>query len=230
MSTQTRLGIDVHRLLWQKLNEMYGNDANSMFVLTVGKHLNYADYSPTEFPKVAALNTFELVNSCISCNVNYLPTGSIISLRWEQLLYEGKGPKATAKQKPAFEKAKALLYKNYEAREYSELYKRYIDAKAALAKKEVELQMECYQKYGDKWEAIYNKLLPATEEYQQFQPLDREVSPQLQAIDEWVYGPLATVMAPHKKGNTPTYIISMYSPTIPSHRHRWAPCTCAMRL
>ena len=202
----------VQRLLWQKLNEMYGNDPNSgMFVLTMGKRLNYADYSPTHFPKVAALNTFELVNSCIACNVNYSPTGSRISQRWEQLLYKGKGPKATAKQKPAFEKAKALLYKNYEAREYSELYKRYIDAKSALATKKVELEMECHQKYGDKWEAIYDKLLPATEEYQQFQALDREVSPLLQAIDEWVYGPLATVMAPRKKGS-----YNYYS-------NRWAP-------
>ena len=193
--------VDVHRLLWQKLDEVYGNDPNSMFVLTMGKALYYADYSPTKFPKVAAHNTFELVNSCIACNVNYSPTGSIISLRWEQLLYEGKGPKATEEQRPAFEKAKALLYENYETRKPTELYEKYLEAKSAFERKKVQLMRECRQKYCDNWEANYNELLPATEEYQQFQALDREVSPQLQAIDEWVYGPLANVMAPLKQGN-----------------------------
>ena len=195
------MSIDVHRLLWQKLNEMYGNDANGMFVLTMGKRLNYADYSPTEFPKVAAHNTFELVDSCIACNVNYSPTGSRISLQWEQLLYEGKGPKATAKLRPAFEKAKALLYKSYETREPSPLYKKYLETKFNLAKKKGELMIKCRQDYGDEWDAPYDELLHATQEYQQFQDLDREVSPQLQAIDEWVDGPLATVMTPLQKGS-----------------------------
>ena len=179
---------------------MYGNDANSMFVLSMGKRLNYADYSPTEFPKVAGYNTFELVDSCIACNVNYSPTGSRISIQWEQLLDQGKGPKATAKQRPAFEKAKALLYKSYETREPSELYKKYIEAKFNLAKKKGKLMIECRQDYGDSWDTTYHELLSATEEYQQFEALDREVSPQLQAIDEWMDGPLANVMAPMKKG------------------------------
>ncbi len=195
------MSIDVHRALWQKLNEMYGNDANSMFVLSMGKYLNYADYSPTEFPKVAGHNTFELVDSCIACNVNYSPTGSRISLRWEQLLYQGKGPKATAEQKPAFEKARDLLYVNYETRKPTELYEKYLKAKSAFEIKKVKLMGECRDKYGSNWETHYNELLPATEEYQQFQALDREVSPLLQAIDEWIYGPLANVMAPLKNGS-----------------------------
>ncbi len=196
------MGIEIHRLVWQVLNRMYGNDTNSVFVMTVGKYLNYADYSPTEFPKVAALNTFELVDSCVACNVNYAPTGSRISLRWEQLVNHGRGPKATGKQKPAFDKARALLYKNYEIREYTELYKKYLEVKSAVARKKVDLEIECRQKYGNDWEIAYTKLLSATEEYQQFEALDREVCPQLQAIDEWVDGPLATVMTPMKQGRS----------------------------
>ena len=177
------MSIDVHRLLWQQLSKMYGNDDNSMFVLTMGKYLNFLDYSPTNL-REAGHNTFELVNSCISCNVNYSPTGSRISIQWEQLLYQGKGPPATDAQRPAFEKARDLLYTNYKTREPTELYKKYLKATAALAEKKVELMRECQQKYGNNWEAFYKEMLPATEEYQQFQFLDREVSPLLQAIDE----------------------------------------------
>ena len=151
------------------------------------------------FPNSAAHNTFELVDSCIACNVNYSLTGSRISTQWEQLLYHGKGPPAGPEHKPAFENAKALLYKNYDTRERTELYKNYIKASAGFAAKKVSLMIECQQQYGDKWKTIYDQMLLTTEEYQRFQPLDREVPPLLQAIDEWVYGPLVTTMAPMKK-------------------------------
>ena len=59
--------------------------------------------------------------------------------------------------------------------------------------------IEYQQQYGDKWKTIYDQMLLTTEEYQRFQPLDREVPPLLQAIDEWMYGPLVTTMAPMKK-------------------------------
>ena len=170
-----------------------------MFVLSIGKYLLYADYSPVSLPQRAALNTFNLVDNCIACNVNYSPKGSKISTQWEQLLYHGKGPPAGPAQKPAFEYAKALLYINYETKERSELYKKYIKAKADFARKKVLLKMECKDSYGDNWKTIYNQLLGTTEEYQRFEPLDREVSPLLQAIDEWVDGPLITAMAPMKE-------------------------------
>ena len=149
------MSIDVHRLLWQQLSNMYGND-NSMFVLTIGKYLNLLDYSPNNL-REAGHNTFELVNSCISCNVNYSPTGSRISIQWEQLLCQGKGPPATDTQRPAFEKARDLLYTNYETREPTKLYKKYLKATAALAEKKVELMIECQQEYGDNWEAFIRK-------------------------------------------------------------------------
>ena len=50
-------------------------------------------------------------------------------------------------QRPAFEKAMALLYTNYETREPTELYKKYVEAKAALVEKKVEFIRECQQKY-----------------------------------------------------------------------------------
>ncbi len=170
-----------------------------MFVLSIGKYLLYSDYSLVSLPKRAAYNTFDLVDACIACNVNYTLTGSRISTQWEQLLYHGKGPAAGPAQKPAFEHAKALLYINYETKERTELYKKYIKAKADFGEKEVSLKIECQRKYGDNWKSIYDQLLVTTEEYQQFQPLDREVSPLLQAIDEWEYGPLITTMAPMKE-------------------------------
>ena len=141
------MSIDAHCLLWQQLTKIYGNDDKNVFVLTIGKYLNYSDYCPIENLRKAGHNTFELVNSCISCNVNYSPTGSIISIQWEQLLCHGKGPPATAMQRPAFEKAMALFYTNYETREPTELYKKYLEAKAALAEKKIEFIRECQQKY-----------------------------------------------------------------------------------
>ena len=60
-------------------------------------------------------------------------------------------------------------------------------------------------------------MLLATDEYLQFDPLDREVSPLLQAIEEWEYGPLANVMAPMKEGTYSSklriysYIVNTYS-------------------
>ena len=195
---------DAQHLLWQHLNKLYVKKADeSTFVLSIGKYLLYSDYSPVSLPQLAAYNTFELVDSCIACEVNYSLTGSRISTQWEQLLYHGKGPPADAAQKPAFENAKALLYTNYDTRERSDLYNNYIKASADFEAKKVSLTIECQQKYGDNWKTFYDQLLLATEEYQQFQPLDRDVPPLLQAIDEWVYGPLVTTMAPMKK--------SMYS-------------------
>ena len=53
------------------------------------------------------------MNHCIACNPNYAPTGSKISLQWQELLFEGQGLGGTSAQKPAFERAKALLYTDY---------------------------------------------------------------------------------------------------------------------
>ena len=200
---------DAQRLLWQHLNKLYVQDAeDNIFVLSIGKYLLYSDYSPVTLPQQAAHNTFDLVDSCIACNVNYSLKGSRISTQWEQLLYNGKGPPADAAQKPAFEDAKALLYTNYDTRERSELFKNYIKASAEFAAKRVALKRECHQEHGDNWKTIYDELLLTTEEYQQFQPLDREVSPYLQAIDEWVCGPLVNVMAPMKKSMYGTLNVS----------------------
>ena len=203
------MSIDVQRLLWQQLNKKYGNDTNKIFVMTIAKHLSHSDYSPAKDLSEAALNTFELVNHCIACNPIYAPTGSKISLQWQQLLFEGEGPKATPAQKPAFEKAKALLYTNYETRERTELYKEYCRAKANFIEKKFMIKRECEVAYGDHWEAKFDEKFPTTEEYQQFQPLEKKVRPLLQAIDEWVYGPLAHVMTPIK---TSMYIVN-YSRT-----------------
>ena len=216
------MGIDAHRLLWQQLNKMYGNGANSVFVLAIGKYLNHSDYSPTENFREAGHNTFELVNSCIACNVNYSPTGSRISIQWEQLLYHGKGPPAAEAQRPAFENARDLLYTNYKTRERTELYKKYLKAKAALAKKKVAMMIEYQQKYGNSWKDIYEQMLLATDEYLQFDPLDREVSPLLQAIEEWEYGPLANVMAPMKEG---TYSSKVYSYIVNTYSQNCTECS-----
>ena len=197
------MSIDIQRLFWQQLNKKYGNDTNKMFVMTIANHLSHRDYSPPKDLREAALNTFELVNHCIECNANYAPTGSKISLQWQQLLFEGEGPQASPAQKPAFEKAKALLYTDYEARERTELYKQYCEANVAFVEKRFALKRECELKFGNGWEAIFDEIFPTTEEYKVFQPLERQVNPLLQAIEEWVYGPLAPVMAPLKK--------SMYS-------------------
>ena len=197
------MNIDVQRLLWQQLNKKYGNDTNKAFVMTIANHLNHFDYSPAKDLREAALNTFELVNCCIGCNTNYTPTGSKVSLQWKLLLFEGEGPKATPAQRPAFERAKALLYTDYETRERTELYKQYSEAKVAFIEKRFAIKRECELKYGNKWEANFNEIFPTTKEYKVFQPLEREVSPLLKAIFEWVYGPLAPVMAPIRK--------SMYS-------------------
>ena len=193
------MSFDVQRLLWQQLNKKYGNDTDKMFVMTIANHLNHSDYSPPKDLREAALNTFELLNHCIGCNANYAPTGSKISLQWQQLLFEGEGPKATPTEKPVFERAKALLYTNYETREPTELYKRYYEAKAAFVEKRFAIKRECELKYGNEWEANFNEIFPTTEEYKVFQPLEREVSPLLKVIDEWVNGPLAPVVAPMKK-------------------------------
>ena len=190
------MSIDVQRLLWQQLNKKYGNDTNKMFVMTIANHLSHSDYSPAKDLREAALNTFELVNYCIECNANYAPTGSKIAFQWQQLLFEGEGPQASPAQKPAFERAKALLYTDYEAREQTELYKQYCAAKAAFVEKRFAIKMECEQRYGNNWEANFEEIFPTTEEYKVFQPLKKKVSPLLQAIEEWEYGPLAPVMAP----------------------------------
>ena len=92
---------------------------------------------------------------------NFYPMGAT-TLSW-------KGTSSNCNTKPAFEKAMVSLYTNYETRKPPELYKKYLEAKVALAEKKVELMRECQQKFDNNWEAVYNEMLPTTEEYQQFQ-------------------------------------------------------------
>ena len=119
------IGVDYHRLLWQRLNKSYGN-ASTIFVMAVGKQLSFSDYDITGNAELAAQKTFELVNSTIACATNYSPTGSSVSLMWERLL-QGKGPKAGPEHRPAFEKAKSVLFKNYDQNNCTELYQGYLD-------------------------------------------------------------------------------------------------------
>ena len=193
------MSIDAQCLLWQQLNKKYGNDTNKTFVMTIANHLSHSDYSLAKDFREAAWNTFDLVNSCIACNANYAPTGSKISIQWKQLLFEGEGPEAGPAQESAFERAKVLLYTNYETRQRTQLYKKYCEAKEAFMEKKSAMMMEFQLKHDNNWEATLDKMLPTTEEYKQFQHLEKKISPLLQAIDEWVYGPLAIVMGPLKK-------------------------------
>ena len=94
---------DYLRLLWQELNKIYGGgrDASSVFVMTVGKKLSSCDYDITnEHAKLAAYNTFELVNETISCSTNYTPNGSWVSTMWKRLLLnQDEGSKETIRMK-----------------------------------------------------------------------------------------------------------------------------------
>ena len=88
------IGVDWHRLLWQKLNKMFGSASTSIFVMTVGQQPSSFDYSITHgHAELAAQQMSELLNRTISCGTNYSPNGSLISTKWETLLRNQKeGP------------------------------------------------------------------------------------------------------------------------------------------
>ena len=195
------MSVDYHALLWQQLNKNFGEATNNAFVMAVGKFLLYSDYSSTnEDTKLAASNTFELTDACIGCGANYNPTGSKISRLWDQLLNQGKGPEAGPEQQAAFERAKRVLFKNWDAEIPTPFYQSYLDAKIAYMEKAAQMKYEYMEKFGDSWEAIYDEVIRATTEYLTWERLDKAVAPLLKAIDEWTYGPLAGTMAPMRKG------------------------------
>lgn len=200
------MSVDYHRLLWQELNKNFSNGTNSTFVMAVGQQLLYSDYDVSGNVKVAAYNTYELLNKTAKCGTNYTPGDSRISLKWKQLLYEGKGPNAGPQQQAAFEKARAVLYIDYANKKHTKLYEDYLDKKAARDMKKVEMEFDYQDKYGDRWQVRFDKMFPITRENQQFENLDREIRPYLRAIDEWTYGPLAGVLIPIKEGKNTLWL------------------------
>ena len=195
------MSVDYHALLWQQLNKSFAEGTNNAFVMAVGKFLLYSDYSLTnENSKVAENNTFELTDACIGCGTNYNPTGSRISILWDQLLHQGKGPQAGPEQQAAFEEARKALYKVWETNTPTPFYQSYIDANVTYMEKVTQMKCEYMEKYGDSWEAIYDEVIRATTEYLTWERLDKEVAPLLKAIDDWVYGPLNGVFGSMRKG------------------------------
>ena len=206
------MSVDYHALLWQQLNKTFATGTDQAFVMATGKFLLYSDYSlltsdnvkiaelTSDNVKIAEYNTFQLTDVCVACSPNYNPTGSNISVLWDQLLNDGQGPQAGPEQQAAFEQAKRSLFKVWEARTPTPFYQSYIDANDAYQKKEIKIKSECQKEYGDQWEAIYNEVIKATSEYLNFERLDKEVAPMLKAINNWIYGPLAYTLVPMKKG------------------------------
>ena len=195
------MSVDYHELLWQQLNKSFAKGSNDAFVLAVGKFLLYANYSEVNDNAIrAAFNTFELTDTCIGCSANYNPTGSKISMLWDQLLNQGKGPQAGPEQQAAFEQARSTLFKVWDTRTPTPFYQSYIDAKSAYLGKTILMKAQYKKEYGDGWEELYDQVIVTTPEYLNYQRLDKDVAPLLKAIDEWVYGPLYGTLAPMKKG------------------------------
>jgi len=193
------MSVDYHSLLWQELNKNFGNGVTTTFVMAVGEQLLHTDYH-VKSGKKAAHATFKLVDKAIACGTNYSYTGSKVSLKWKQLLYEGKGPSAGPQQQDAFEKAKRALFINYQDKVRSKLYEDYIKKRNAYLSKKVDMEFECQDKYGDRWQVFYDKKFPVTQEYLDYQDAHKQIGPLLRALDEWDYGPLAGVLRPIKEG------------------------------
>ena len=196
------MSVDYHGLLWQQLNKSFAG-TNQAFVMTTGKFLLYSDYSLTnENTKVVERNTFKLTDTCIGCGTNYNSTGSRISLLWDQLLNQGIGPPAGPELEPAFKNARRQLYKVWDTRTPTPFYQSYIDANAAYYLKVVKMKHEYQHEYGDDWKEFYDEEIHTIPEYTIKEKLEKEVLPLFKAINEWIYGPLYSVLEPMKKGTT----------------------------
>ena len=183
------MGVNYHRLLWQELNKNYGN-ASTIFVMAVGQQLSSFDFDiAAGHAELAAQKTFELVNHTVSCATNYSPKGTLVSVMWERLL-QGTGPKAGPEHQAAFEKAKRTLFVNYTTHKPTALYQGYLDKEIALKQKELQLEDECQEKYGDQWKVNFDKRLKLSKEYIEFQRAADVVKPHLDAIEVWKHGPL----------------------------------------
>ena len=185
------------RLLWQELNKKFGGGDKSVFVMTTGQTLLHSDYDTSN--PAAGFNTFELVDKPLLCSTNYSPAESRISVKWEQLLNEGKGPNAGPQQQAAFEKAKQFLYDKYDT-EYSDSYKKYLELKKACRQKEVQMEKELQEKYNDDWKVHFEKEFYACDEYMDYDSEHRRVDPHLKAIEQWKEGPLAGILKPVRQG------------------------------
>ena len=190
--------VDYHRLLWQELNKNFGNDT-TVFVMAVGEILSSADYSITDgHAELAAKNTFQLVDHTIACAIN-CSKGSPISTMWTRLL-QGRGPRAGPEEQPAFAEAKRALYVDYDKKLPTELYKEYRVKEHALMQKELQIEDELREKYGDQWKVYFDKRLKASKEYLDFQYASEEVKPHLDAIKIWIHGPLVHDLDSLKQG------------------------------
>ena len=184
------IGVDCHRLLWQELNKRFCNAPAKVFVMAVGQQLSSCDYGITAgHGELAAQKTFELVNHTIPCATNYSSKGSLISVMWERLLQE-KGPIAGPNEQPAFEKARRVLFVDYDKHKPTELYQDYLDKEIALRQKEFQIEEECQDHYGDQWKVKFDRRLQVSKEYIEFQRAAKVVQPHLDAIEVWKHGPL----------------------------------------
>ena len=190
--------VDYHRLLWQELNRNFG-DASSIFVMAVGQQLSSSDYDIDDQYSLAAHYTFQLVDHIISCATNYTPTGSLISRMFERLLRQ-KGQTAGPDHQPAFEKAKNVLYADYDTRQITELYQDYLDKEIALKQNKIIMKQEFQIKYGDQWQSNFNKWLQHSKEYIEFQRAAEVVQPHLDAVEVWKHGPLVHKLNQMRQG------------------------------
>ena len=149
--------------------------------------LSLSDYNITDgHGKLAARNTFTLVNNTMACATNYSSKGSI-SLMWKRLL--DKSPTKCPAHKTAFEDAKGVLYEDYDKDRRTELYQDYCKKEFALKQKELQMERE-FKEIGDRWKDEFDKNLKASEEYLEFHRVAAVVKPCLDAIDLYIYGPL----------------------------------------
>lgn len=198
------IGVDYHRLLWQELNKMYGNGSSTVFVMAVGQQLCSSDYDVTGNAKMAAFNTFELVNNTISCSTNFCAAGSTVSFMWEHLQL-GTGPSAGPQQQADFYKAKEALYVDYVKSKRTKLYDEYLEKKQAREEKKIQVKTYCKNNHGDRWEEYYREGFNASTENIEFQDLAAEVIPHLNAIEVWRHGPLVHITTHIRQGTYTLY-------------------------
>ena len=123
-----------HRILWQELNRKFGDGISTVFVMTPGQTLLHSEYDVSNLSDWASYKTFELVDNALQCATNYSETGWKISMKWEQLLTQGKGPNAGPQHQAAFDKAKKVLFDVYNTK-HSEFYEEYLQKQKAFRKK-----------------------------------------------------------------------------------------------
>ena len=154
--------------------------------MTVAQKLSACDYSIAhEHAKLAALNTFKLVDHTVACATSCSLKGSTISGMWKRLL--DASPKTCPEHKPGFEEAKRVLYKDCDK---TELYQEYCKKEYALKQKELQIERELKKTVGDQWKDEFEKNLKASDEYLQFKHADGEVKHHLDAINLYRHGPL----------------------------------------